>query len=109
MAIHAVAGLGPGDIDVAEVHDAAAPAELIITEVLGFCEPGGGAALLRSGETTLGGRRPVNPSGGVMSWAERDGVRCVLYFVADQWRFVVVVHGVADDHLRVAVDDGGRI
>lgn len=62
-----LAGIGPDDVNVAEVHDAAAPAELIIYEELGFCGPGEGPKLLESGETALGGRLPVNTSGGLLS------------------------------------------
>jgi acetyl-CoA acyltransferase len=66
-AAYAQAGIGPEDVDVVELHDAAAPAELIATEELGLCEPGKGPQLLRSGATALGGRIPVNPSGGLLS------------------------------------------
>jgi len=61
------AGLGPEDLDVAEVHDAAAPAELIMYEELGLCGLGEGPKLLASGATALGGRVPVNPDGGLVS------------------------------------------
>jgi acetyl-CoA acyltransferase len=61
------AGLGPADLHCIEVHDAAASAELVIYEQLGLAEPGGGAALIRSGNTTLGGSRPVNTSGGLLA------------------------------------------
>lgn len=61
------AGLGPEDIHVAELHDASAPAELIHYENLGFCAPGDGARLIRSGDTDIGGRISVNPSGGLLS------------------------------------------
>jgi acetyl-CoA acetyltransferase len=61
------AGVGPDELDVVEVHDAAAPAELIIYEELGLCPPGEGAKLISSGETSLGGRMPVNPSGGLLA------------------------------------------
>lgn len=61
------AGLGPQDIDVAEVHDAMAPGELLYYEQLELCEPGGAAEMLRSGATAIGGRIPVNPSGGLSS------------------------------------------
>jgi acetyl-CoA acyltransferase len=62
-----LAGVGPEDVDVVEIHDAAAPAELIVSEELGISEPGKGAELLRSGATGLGGRVPINPSGGLLS------------------------------------------
>ncbi|MEL0083010.1 MAG: thiolase family protein [Gammaproteobacteria bacterium] len=61
------AGIGPQDISLAEVHDATAFAEIQQTENLGFCELGGGGALVASGATALGGRIPVNPSGGLQS------------------------------------------
>lgn len=61
------AGIGPDDISVAEVHDASAFAEIIQTENLGFCEVGQGGWIAERGETRLGGRIPVNPSGGLES------------------------------------------
>lgn len=61
------AGLGPGDISVAEVHDATAMGEIIQIENLGFCDFGEGGAISERGETSLGGRIPVNPSGGLES------------------------------------------
>jgi len=64
---YAMAGIGPEDIDVVECHDAASPAELIVTEELGLCGPGEATGLLRSGATSLGGRLPINPSGGLGS------------------------------------------
>lgn len=59
------AGVGPSDIDCAEVHDATAFGELAQTEALGFCEEGKGGPWAASGATTLGGTQPVNPSGGL--------------------------------------------
>lgn len=61
------AGVGPDDIDVAEVHDACSFAEIIQSENLGFCERGAGGWLAESGATKLGGRIPINPSGGLVS------------------------------------------
>ncbi|KXO98339.1 thiolase family protein [Tsukamurella pseudospumae] len=61
------AGIAPSDVDVAEVHDATAFGELAISEHLGFFEPGGGGAAAEAGETTLGGRIPINTSGGLES------------------------------------------
>ena len=61
------AGIGPDDVDVAEVHDAFTIAELLYYEALGFCDKGDAAKLLKDGETSLGGRIPVNASGGLLS------------------------------------------
>jgi acetyl-CoA acetyltransferase len=66
-AAYEAAGIGPVDLDCAEVHDAAASAELVIYEQLGLAKPGGGAALIRSGQTALGGSLPVNTSGGLLA------------------------------------------
>ena len=62
---YAMAGLGPEDVDTAEVHDATAFGELAQTEALGFCKEGEGGPYAASGATELGGARPVNPSGGL--------------------------------------------
>jgi acetyl-CoA C-acetyltransferase len=59
------AGVGPDDIDVANVHDCFTIAEIMAYEDLGFCEPGSGAELIREGETEIGGRIPVNVDGGL--------------------------------------------
>ncbi len=59
------AGLGPQDVNLAEVHDAMAPAELYHYEELGFCEKGGGAQMIEEGRTKITGDIPVNPSGGL--------------------------------------------
>jgi acetyl-CoA acyltransferase len=63
----AQAGVGPEDIDVAEVHDACACAELWLYEEIGIAERGGAPGLVRAGDTDLGGRIPVNVSGGLLS------------------------------------------
>ncbi len=59
------AGVGPGDISVAEVHDASAFAELQQSEHMGFFEYGEGGFAAERGDTTIGGRIPINPSGGL--------------------------------------------
>lgn len=61
------AGIGPADIDVAEVHDASSIGEIIQTEALGLCAPGEAGTAAERGETALGGRIPVNNSGGLVS------------------------------------------
>jgi acetyl-CoA C-acetyltransferase len=64
---YAMAGLGPGDVQVAEVHDCFAIAEICCIEALGLVERGRGGGAARAGTTALGGRIPVNTSGGLKS------------------------------------------
>jgi len=67
------AGVGPEDLDVVECQDTDAARELLSYEELGLCKPGGAAALADEGATELGGRIPVNPSGGLLSKGEPLG------------------------------------
>jgi acetyl-CoA C-acetyltransferase len=60
-----MAGVGPNDIDLAEVHDCFTIAEIMAIEDLGFCKKGDGGKVTEQGETAIGGRIPVNPSGGL--------------------------------------------
>ncbi len=60
-------GLSPTDIDFAEVHDATSWSEIDATEALGFCPVGKGGEYALSGATSLGGDRPINASGGLVS------------------------------------------
>lgn len=61
------AGLGPDDVDLVELHDCFATAELVHYENLGLCGDGEAGRLIDAGETALGGRVPVNVSGGLLS------------------------------------------
>lgn len=65
--VYAAAGISAADVDVAEVHDSTAFNELLAYEELGFCELGGASQMVHSGDTALGGKIPVNPSGGLES------------------------------------------
>ncbi|MDX6743788.1 lipid-transfer protein [Actinocorallia sp. A-T 12471] len=64
------AGVGPSDVSVAEVYDLSTALELDWMEDIGLCAPGEAESLLRAGETAIGGRIPVNPSGGLASFGE---------------------------------------
>ncbi len=64
------AGLGPDDLSVAEVYDLSSALELDWYENIGLCKPGEAERLLHDGDTALGGRVPVNPSGGLASFGE---------------------------------------
>lgn len=75
------AGIGPEDVDLAEVHDAFAIAELLYYEALGFCARGEAAKLLEDGDSSLGGRIPVNPSGGLLAKGHPIGATGVAQIV----------------------------
>jgi len=79
------AGIGPEDISVAEVHDATAFGELYVTEELGFCGEGEGGPFAESGHSTLGGRLPVNVSGGLESQGHPVGATGVRQVVELYW------------------------
>ena len=62
-----MAGMAQQDIDVLELHDASAPAELMLYEELGLCSEGEGGRLIDDGDTEIGGKLPVNTSGGLIT------------------------------------------
>jgi acetyl-CoA acyltransferase len=105
------AGVGPEDLDVLEVHDAAATAELLLYEELGLCSPGDGPKLLASGATTLGGRVPVNPSGGLLSRGHPIGATGCgqLVELVDQLRGRCGSRQVEGARLALAENGGGFI
>jgi acetyl-CoA C-acetyltransferase len=70
---YGMAGIGPADIDVAEVHDCFTGVELINYEDLGFCDKFDAYKLVEAGETSVGGRLPVNPSGGLKAKGHPPG------------------------------------
>ena len=74
---YAAAGVGPDDVDVVELQDTDAARELLTYEELGLCAPGDQAKLLHSGDVSLGGTRPVNPSGGLLSKGEPLGASAI--------------------------------
>ncbi len=80
-AAYEMAGLGPGDVDVAEVHDAFTIGEILAYENMGLCSRGEGGRLVEEGVTALGGRLPVNPSGGRLSLGHPLGATGVAQVV----------------------------
>ena len=83
-----IAGLGPEDMHVAEVHDASAMGEIIQAENLGFVKFGEGGPAAERGEFTIGGRLPINPSGGLESKGHPLGATGIgqLYELVTQLR-----------------------
>ncbi len=102
-------GLGPDDLDVIEVHDAAAPAELMAYEELGLCAEAEGPKLLHSGRTRLGGQQVVNPSGGLLSKGHPIGATgCAqIVEIADQLRGRCDARQVAGARVGLAENAGG--
>ena len=103
------AGLGPRDLDVLEVHDAAAPAEILQYAEIGLCARGEGHLLVRSGATALGGSIPVNVSGGLMSRGHPIGATgCAqLVEIYSQLRGRVGQRQVEGARIGMAVNAGG--
>ncbi len=80
------AGVTPADIDLIELHDAFTIAELVYYQALGLCGRGEAHELLRSGATALGGRVPVNPSGGLLAKGHPLGTTGVAQMVEAVWQ-----------------------
>ena len=105
------AGITPSDVDVVELHDASASAELIVLEELGLAQPGLAAELLRADETSVGGRIPTNVGGGLLSRGHPLGATgCAqLVELADQLRDRCGARQVHDARLALAHNAGGHL
>jgi acetyl-CoA acetyltransferase len=110
-AAYEAAGVGPADLDVVEVHDAAAPAELLTYEQLGLCRSGGAQGMLADGTTRLGGRCPVNPSGGLLSRGHPVGATGLAQIVelVDQLRGRCGRRQVDGARVALAQNSGGHL
>ncbi len=106
-----IAGLGPSDMDVAEVHDAAAMGEIIQVENLGFVEMGEGGPAAERGDFTIGGRLPVNPSGGLESKGHPLGATGIgqLYELVTQLRGEAGARQVEGARHAIQENGGGNI
>lgn len=105
------AGLGPQDMHVAEVHDAAAMGEIIQVENLGFVALGEGGPAAERGEFTIGGRLPVNPSGGLESKGHPLGATGIgqLYELVTQLRGEAGSRQVEGARHAIQENGGGMI
>lgn len=103
------AGVGPADIDVAEVHDASSIGEMIQTEALGLCSPGEAGAAAERGETALGGRIPVNVSGGLVSKGHPLGATGLgqIFELVTHLRGQAGARQVAGARIAIAENSGG--
>ena len=105
------AGLGPDDIDVAEVHDATAFGELWQYEGMGFCGEGEGGPFAESGASTLGGKLPVNTSGGLECRGHPIGASGIaqMFELVTQLRGDAGPRQVEGAHVALAENGGGFI
>ncbi len=104
------AGIGPADISVVELHDASAPAEIIAYEQLGLCAKGEGGPLVKSGATRLGGRIPVNTSGGLLRKGHPVGATGVAQIVelSEQLQGRAGKRQVEGARIALAQNGGGK-
>ncbi|GLZ08348.1 lipid-transfer protein [Actinomadura sp. NBRC 104412] len=102
------AGIGPDDLSLAEVYDLSTALELDWYEDIGLCEPGGAEKLLRSGDTALGGRIPVNPSGGLASFGEAIPAQAIAQVCELTWQLRGQAEGRQVENARtgIAVNQG---
>ncbi len=102
------AGLGPDDVDVAEVYDLSTALELDWYEDLGFCGPGEAEKLLRDGVTQLDGRLPVNPSGGLACFGEAVPAQAIAQVCEITWQLRGQAEGrqVADPTVGITANQG---
>lgn len=106
-----IAGIEPSDIDVAEMHDASAPAELIHLEELSLCPSGEAPIGLEKGDFSLGGRLPVNPSGGLIGRGHPVGATgCAqIVEITDQLRGRAGPRQIDGARLGIAENQGGYL
>ncbi|MGW0043767.1 lipid-transfer protein [Rhodococcus sp. NPDC003348] len=97
------AGIAPEDIDVAEVYDLATSVELDWIEDLALCKPGEAEHLLRAGDTTIGGRIPVNPSGGLACFGEAVPAQALAQVCELTWQLRGQAEGRQVEGARVGI------
>jgi len=106
-----MSGIGIQDVNVMEVHDATAPAEVFIYEELGLCPEGEGGRLIDEGVTELGGRVPVNTSGGLLSKGHPVGATGVaqIYEIFLQLRGEAGERQVRNPKVGLCENGGGMV
>ena len=86
LAAYEEAGISPEDVDLAEVYDLSSALELDWYEDIGLCKEGEAERLLRDGDTTIGGRVPVNPSGGLSCFGEAIPAQAIAQVCELVWQ-----------------------
>jgi len=103
LAAYEEAGIGPEDVDVAEVYDLSTALELDWIEGLALCKRGEAEQLLRHGDTTIGGRIPVNPSGGLACFGEAVPAQALAQVCELTWQLRGRADGRQVDGARVGI------
>jgi acetyl-CoA acetyltransferase len=105
------AGVGPEELSLIELHDASAPSEIIAYEYLGICDKGQGGKLIEDGSTRLGGRLPVNVSGGLLRKGHPIGASGAAQIVelTEQLRGRCRQRQVENARIALAHNGGGMI
>jgi len=105
---YAQAGVGPEDVNLAEVYDLSTALELDWYENIGLCRAGDAEKLLRDGVTSLGGRVPVNPSGGLSCFGEAIPAQAIAQVCELTWQVRGQAKGrqVEGARIGVAVNQG---
>ncbi|MBW2062959.1 MAG: thiolase family protein [Deltaproteobacteria bacterium] len=106
-----MAGVGPGDIDVAEIHDATSFCEIYQSEMMGFCPIGEGGPFVESGATMLDGKIPINTGGGLVSKGHPVGATglSMIYELVTQLRDEAGPRQVKGARLALQENGGGVI
>jgi acetyl-CoA acetyltransferase len=102
-AAYAEAGIGPQDLSLAEVYDLSTALELDWYEHLGLCARGEAEALLRSGATTIGGKVPVNASGGLACFGEAIPAQAIAQVCELTWQLRGQATGRQVENAKVGV------
>lgn len=107
--VYEQAGIGPQDVSVAEVHDATAIGEILQSELLGLVPAGQGGPAAERGETTIGGRIPINPSGGLESKGHPIGATGIgqIFELVTQLRGEAGARQVDGARIAIAENGGG--
>ncbi len=102
------AGVGPDDLDVAEVYDLSSALELDWYENIGLCKQGEAEKLIRDGDTTIGGRVPVNPSGGLACFGEAVPAQAIAQVCELVWQLRGQADGrqVEDAKVGLSINQG---
>ena len=109
--VYEQAGVGAADLDVVELHDASAISEIMYYEYLGLCAEGEGGAFVASGQSSLGGKLPVNTSGGLMRKGHPVGATgtAQIFELVSQLRGEAGARQVEGAKLALAENGGGYV